>query len=815
MKSTASIRLSIIIAVLVFLAGSIAAANVGRIKGTVTDYKTSEPIGGVSVIIDGTAWGAKTDFDGKFVILSVPPGTYNLNFTALGCKKVQMTDVEVVADQTTERNIQLESTIVDTSGITVVKGKRGKYDPNIHSGGPCIIGEIKAAPVATVDDLLNHPCSPRTEGPQYPDTTPRLDIAKEPNPQFGKIKGIVTDVKTKEPIGGVTVTIDSTTLRARTDFDGNFVIMHVPPGTYSLTIKAMGFKTIKITDVLVIEDSTSECAIQLEMTISIQGSIGICAPVMTNKEIQVKGRPAVKPTPVATVDELLSKETGITKDANGKIHVRGGRAGETCRIVDGVSFSDPLGFPPAHGGTNIVNDEAFDAMFFKNYGVNPFVDTEDDHLSTFASDVDDASFVLTRSYLDRNVLPPTEAVRTEEFINHFDYDYTAPYDRTFSVHIEGAPSKFGQNCSLLRIGLKGRVIPDEHRKPANLIFVIDISGSMDRENRLGLVKRSLYELLDQLNEQDKVGIVVYGNVGRIILEPTSVRFRHDIERKIDELQSNGSTNAEEGITLGYDMAHRHFEEGKINRVILCSDGVANVGRSGPDAILELIKKYADEGITLSTIGFGMGNYNDVLMEKLGNKGNGMYAYVDDITEARRIFKDNLTGNLQVIARDVKIQVDFNPNIVRSYRLLGYENRDVADDKFRDDKEDGGEVGAGHTVTALYEVKFHNHYAQRFFGTVYIRYKDPETFAVTEFSENMTFDDFNRRFEDATPDFRLAAAAAEFAEILRKSYWAKDGDLEDVFNLVREIDREKDDNAISEFKDLIRKARSFENELSQK
>ncbi len=644
----------------------------------------------------------------------------------------------------------------------------------------------------------------------------------------GKIKGTVTDSKIGEAIISATIMIEGTTMGARTDFDGNFVIVGVPPGTYNLLFNAVGYESVKMTDVIVNTDSTTERNVQLKPTIVETGKITTVCGHRKGIDFNCTGTQSVRTARgnnhkkykrVATVDDLLARESGITRDANGQLHIRGGRSGETCYLVDGVRYSDPLAghpqMPPAHGGTAIVNGQALDAMFFKNFGVNPFVDTEDDHLSTFASDVDDASFIIARAYFKLNQLPPSEAIRTEEFVNHFDYDYDAPYNEAFSVHIEGAPSEFGQNCSLLRIALKGQVIPDHLRKPANLVFVIDVSGSMDRENRLGLVKRSLYELLDQLDESDKVGIVIYGSTGQVMLEPTSIANRYEIEKQIDALRSMGSTNAEEGIVLGYDMANRHFEEGKINRVILCSDGVANVGTTGPNDLLEQIKEYADAGITLTTIGFGMGNYNDVLMEKLGNKGNGMYAYVDDIEEARKIFKDNLTGNLQVIARDVKIQVDFNPEVVSRYRLLGYENRDVADDKFRDDKEDGGEVGSGHSVTALYEVKFHKPYAHGPIGTVYVRYKDPDTFEVTEFSENMTFEDFADRFENTSTEFKLAAVAAEFSEILRKSYWARGTNLDAVRKLARKIDKEFQSDETKELVRMISKARKFREELAKR
>ena len=355
--------------------------------------------------------------------------------------------------------------------------------------------------------------------------------------------------------------------------------------------------------------------------------------------------------------------------------------------------------------------------------MNPFVDTEDDHFSTFAIDVDDASYSVARGYLERGHLPDPASIRTEEFVNFFNYDYAPPRNERFNVYVEGAPSYFGQNCDLFRVGIKGQVVDPANRKPAVLTFVIDISGSMNIDTRLGLVKQALKILVDNLKPDDMVGIAVYGSRGQKILDHKSIREKDAILRAIENLRAGGSTNAEEGLKIGYEMASANFKTGAINRIILCSDGVANVGRTGPDAILKEIKEYVQKGITLTSVGFGMDNYNDVLLEKLGDKGNGHFAYVDNIQQAKRIFLENLTGTLQVIARDVKIQVDFDPEKVQSYRLLGYENRDVADDKFRDDKEDGGEIGSGHDVTALYEVKLREG-ASGQFATVYLRYKDP-------------------------------------------------------------------------------------------
>jgi len=388
-------------------------------------------------------------------------------------------------------------------------------------------------------------------------------------------------------------------------------------------------------------------------------------------------------------------------------------------------------------------------------------------------------------------------------------------NNVFGVNIEGAPSKFGQNCELLRIGIQGKTIDPENRKPANLVFVIDVSGSMAREDRLELVKKALRILLDNLDADDKVGIVVYGSNGRVLLEPTSIQNRDRILTAIEWLQPDGATNAEEGLKLGYAMAEQNFEKGKINRIILCSDGVANVGVTGAEELLKWIKGYADRGITLTSVGFGMENYNDILLEQLGDKGNGDYAYVDNIAEAKRIFLENLTGTLQVIAKDVKIQVDFDTASVRSYRLLGYENRDVADNKFRDDKEDGGEIGSGHQATALYEVKLRENMRSSHIANVFIRYKDPENDRVDEVSYTIEKSNFKTSFEKSSADFRLAAVAAEFSEILGKSYWAKGSKLADVFNLAKEIFREKDRPEFVEFLDLISKAQELESQLVEK
>jgi Ca-activated chloride channel family protein len=477
---------------------------------------------------------------------------------------------------------------------------------------------------------------------------------------------------------------------------------------------------------------------------------------------------------------------------------------------------------PSTGGLVPPNDEPYADVFFEDYGVNPFVDTEDDHLSTFAVDVDTGSYTVMRRYVGDGYLPPDESVRVEEYVNYFEQEYEPPDERegAFAIHLEGAPSLYGSERAdgvrpyyLVRVGLQGYEVPPEERDDVVLTFVIDVSGSMGMENRLGLVKQSLRLLVEELRPTDKIGIAVYGSRGRTILEHTPVAEASYILQAIDRLRPEGATNAEEGLVIGYRMASTAFDPNATNRVILCSDGVANVGNTGPDSILEQIRNHARSGIYLTTVGFGMGNYNDTLMEQLANDGDGFYAYVDTLKEAERVFVRDLTSTLQVIARDAKIQVDFNPQVVRSYRLIGYENRDVADEDFRNDEVDAGEIGVGHSVTALYEIKFHSEAAESDPAmTVYVRYGDPQTAddehpgEVTEINRSIARADFAPTFREASIRFQLAAVVAEYAEILRNSYWARESSLEDVVWEIRRIaEYLPHDEEVAEFVSLVERA----------
>ena len=431
-------------------------------------------------------------------------------------------------------------------------------------------------------------------------------------------------------------------------------------------------------------------------------------------------------------------------------------------------------------------------MFFEDYGVRGFVTTAKDNLSTFAVDVDTGSYTVARNYVQDGWLPPEDAVRAEEFVNYFDYKYSVPTaDETFGIHVDGAASPFAdrQANRMLRVGIQGYSVPADERQDVALTFVIDVSGSMDMENRLGLAKRALYLLVNELRPTDSVAIVVYGDAARTVLDMTPVSEKQVILNAINQVYAEGSTNAAAGLWLGYRLASEHFNPEATNRVILLSDGVANVGVTGPGEILDVIKRHANEGITLTTVGLGMGNYNDTLMEQLADDGDGFYAYVDSMKEAERLFVDELTSTLLTIAKDAKIQVEFNPEVVERYRLVGYENRDVADDDFRNDEVDAGEIGAGHSVTALYEIELlpGSEDPEALIATVRMRWEEIGSGEVIEMEQPFTVGGLAGSFDTSEPRFQLSVAVAEYAELLKRSPYAWEGSLADLSAEVQRID----------------------------
>jgi Ca-activated chloride channel family protein len=445
-------------------------------------------------------------------------------------------------------------------------------------------------------------------------------------------------------------------------------------------------------------------------------------------------------------------------------------------------------------------------MYFESKGTNPFVVTEEDPLATFGLDVDTASYTLTRNYLSRGTLPPAAGVRVEEFVNAFPNNVIADRNSddasVFAVRADGAPNPLHAGYHIIRVAVKAKDVDPRERKAAHLTFVIDVSGSMAREDRLGLVKRSLALLVDKLDERDTIGVVVYGTTGRRLLAPTSVANRDRIMAVINALSPEGSTNLQDGLDLGYEMAAESFTRDASNRVVLCTDGVANTGQVEADALLSRIRGEAKRGIDMMALGFGMGNYNDALLQRLADEGNGQYAYIDDLGEARAFFLRKLTSVLEVVARDTKAQVEFNPARVERYRLLGYEKRDVADRDFRNDAVDAGEINSGHSVTALFEVKLRGGSGSGRIGTARLRYKTGPRSEGVEFSREIADEGLSRSFRQASPGFRTAYVAARFAEHLRNSYWVRDQSLAALQPFADEL---PETPQTTELADLIRKA----------
>jgi Ca-activated chloride channel family protein len=424
--------------------------------------------------------------------------------------------------------------------------------------------------------------------------------------------------------------------------------------------------------------------------------------------------------------------------------------------------------------------------------------------STFAIDVDTAAYTLMRKHIQNGVLPPAEAVRTEEFVNFFDYDYRAPERQTFAVYTSLAPTPFGDG-RLLKIGVKGKRLGREEQRPAVLTFVIDTSGSMDTPDRLGLVRRSLDLLIEELGEADQVAIVQVDSQARLILPPTTLGERNAIAAAIDGLQCSGSTHLEDGIKLGYEVAAQAFTGGSVNRVLLLSDGAANLGSADAEQILSMVESHRSQGIFCSVFGFGIGAYNDEILEQLANKGDGSYRFIDSQEEAKRVFVDELAATLHVIASDVKIQVEFYPEQVKTYRQLGYENRQLTKEQFRDDGVDAGEVGSGESVTALYELVAGVNTDQPL-GVVRVRYRDAATGEVEEIAHPIRRSDAVASFEEASPQFRLAAAAAEFAEILRGSPFADGADYGAVADVLRPVALDlRLDQRVQELLQLVQRA----------
>jgi len=457
---------------------------------------------------------------------------------------------------------------------------------------------------------------------------------------------------------------------------------------------------------------------------------------------------------------------------------------------------------------------------------NPFLRASENPLSTFSIDVDTASYSNVRRFLTEGQLPPPDAVRIEELVNYFDYNYPQPAGKDpFSVTTELSQSPWNSEHRLLHVGLQGKKIETESLPESNLVFLVDVSGSMDEPDKLPLLQSALSLLVENLRDRDRVALVVYAGAAGVVLPSTGGDQRQDILNAIQELSAGGSTAGGEGIVLAYEIAEKNFIRGGNNRVILATDGDFNVGVSSDGDLERLIEAKRQGGVFLTVLGFGTGNYQDAKMELLADKGNGNYAYIDSISEARKVLIDEMGGTLLTIAKDVKIQVEFNPAHVQAYRLIGYENRSLRAEDFNDDKKDAGEIGAGHSVTALYEIvppgvsidlpsvdalQYQTRGAAGIGGsellTVKIRYKDPDG----EESRLMSTPVANEvePLEETSTDFRFAAAVAELGMLLRSSEYKGNSSYQDAVALARNAIGEDEHGYRGDFVELAQRAASL-------
>jgi Ca-activated chloride channel family protein len=517
------------------------------------------------------------------------------------------------------------------------------------------------------------------------------------------------------------------------------------------------------------------------------------------------GPTATKPAPPQTVTHPSTQVASAIRPPEPKMRPvakRKGASNAAAAPATAYLMKEQLSDP----GFEAAPADRFNTEEYSRLDENPFLNARANPLSTFSIDVDAASYANMRRFLQGNSMPPEDAVRIEEIVNYFDYSYPEPEgDAPFSITTEVASSPWNPKHRLVHVGLQGARIDNGRLPASNLVFLVDVSGSMSSPEKLPLLKRAFRLLVDNLRPQDRVAMVVYAGAAGVVLPSTPGSDKAAILGALERLEAGGSTAGGAGIELAYKVARENFREGGNNRIILASDGDFNVGVSSEGELVRLVEEKRKGGVFLSILGFGMGNYKDSKMEKLADKGNGNYAYIDNIREARKVLVEEMGGTLVTLAKDVKLQVEFNPAKVEAYRLIGYENRMLRSEDFNDDTKDAGELGAGHSVTALYEIvpvgagtapsgvdslKYQEPAAPRNgeaasgeLLTVKFRYKDPNGTRSKLLSRSL--EDSGRAWERASEDFRFSAAAAGFGMLMRGSEHKGDLDYGRILAMARE------------------------------
>ncbi|WP_108804341.1 VWA domain-containing protein [Aquimarina sp. Aq107] len=668
------------------------------------------------------------------------------------------------------------------------------------------------------------------------------------------ITGTVTDASNNDPIPGVNITIKGTNKGAQTDFDGRYSIQ-TNIGNI-LTFSFIGYETeeVKIKqDSSIVNVAMSISPAQLEeVVVTAEGIqrkrsvLGYAVSAVSSESISMSRadrRKARRARKQSKANKLNGRVSGLSitnnagnTNSNNSIRIRGANSisntNQPLYIVDGIPIDkknigkiqsiDPknisnvevlkdktaaslYGIRATHGcviitthkgNYKIDNNESYEEIVensFEKVNMSP--------LSTFSIDVDKASYSNVRRMINSGQQIPVDAVKIEEMINYFEYDYKQPTnDHPFAIHTEYDKTPWNTKTQLVKIGLKGKEIPQDEIPASNLVFLLDVSGSMNQANKLPLLKRAFKLLVNQLREKDKVSIVVYAGAAGMVLKPTSGAHKNEINRALDNLSAGGSTAGGAGIELAYKIAQENFMKKGNNRVILATDGDFNVGMSSDSDMKTLIEEKRKSGVFLTCLGFGMHNYKDSKLETLADKGNGNHAYIDTMQEAQRVLGKEFGGTLYTIAKDVKIQVEFNPGKVQAYRLIGYENRLLADEDFVDDTKDAGELGSGHTVTALYEIipvgvksnyikstpdlKYTDTKITKNYGdellTVKFRYKKPQGNKSIEMVHILKTDK-----KQVSKDFNFAASVAWFGMKIRKSRYITNKNINDIITMAEE------------------------------
>lgn len=621
---------------------------------------------------------------------------------------------------------------------------------------------------------------------------PVLLIGQAPN---GIIKGKIIDRETKEtiPLSNIILRSDSNLIKNGTvaDFDGNYILKNVEAGTYQMEIVFAGYLKSTITNIILFQDST---IIQnVELAESPQQLMEVV--LMYEAPLIDKAKTSVV-TEAEEIVNLAVPETGATQRASGNIQFRGARPEGTVYFIDGFKIQ----------GAISSNAKILDTESYESLPENRFFSPIDKPLSTFSSDVDVAAYANMRRFIMDGQLPPQDAIRMEEMLNYFNYEYPNPEKgESFSVNTQLGECSWANGHQVLQIGINTEKLAIENIPAVNLVFLIDVSGSMGYEDKLPLLQKSLKMMVNNLRKKDRVAIVVYAGSSGLVLPSTSGKEKEKINLAIDNLTAGGSTAGAAGIELAYKVALENFKSKGVNRVILATDGDFNIGISDNEELVKLIEKKRDDGVSLSVLGFGTGNYQDSKMEKLADNGNGNYAYIDNLLEAKKVLVNEMGSTLNTIAKDTKFQIEFNPSKVQAFRLLGYENRQLKDEDFNDDTKDAGDIGSGHNVTVLYEIipvgiemtkdykigksvdalKYQKamstkkiNYSEEL-ATLKIRHKKPGK--TTSQLQTVVIDS---ELDKTTGDFNFMMSIAQLAMILKNSEFKGGSNFDDLLGLAR-------------------------------